>query len=224
MAGVCPFPPLTNPRKGLDEAAPHPADMLTEQHGAKLVQARRRLVQRTDDRLALGDRERQHLRHPAVGGLEPGAKDAVVDQAGQLEVARVLAVGEPRPAAARCGPNDNGEGSGGRRVESVAGFDFDDVGSGLAGRTDETSRFGYEPNAAGEAPTDELPPGWSNTPEGLEVGAVEATQFPRRHVRSRNSQPWCDVKRDWILDRPGFGVSSSCDEAVGAGDSRCARD
>jgi hypothetical protein len=34
---------------------------------------------------ALGDRERQHLRHPAVGGSEPGAKVVVVDQAGELE-------------------------------------------------------------------------------------------------------------------------------------------
>ena len=120
--------------------------------------------------------------------------------------------------------NDNGEGSAGCRVESVAGFDFDDVRPGLAGRTDESSQFGCESNAPGEATTDEFPPGWTNTSDGRKVGAVEPTQFPTRHLGSPNSQPWCDFERHRVLDGPRFGVSSSCDEAVGARDSRCARD
>ena len=65
-------------------AVPHSADVLAEQHGAEFLESRRRVVERTDDRLALGDRERQHLHHSAVGGLEPGAEGVVVDQAGEL--------------------------------------------------------------------------------------------------------------------------------------------
>ena len=45
----------------------------------------RRVVERTDDRLALGDRRSEHLRSPAVGSLEPGAEGVVVDQADEVE-------------------------------------------------------------------------------------------------------------------------------------------
>ena len=68
--------------------------MLAEEHSAELLEARRRVVERPDDRLALVDRERQHLRHPAEGGLEPGAELVVVDQAG--EPSRIGLVAVPR--------------------------------------------------------------------------------------------------------------------------------
>ena len=64
---------LRSRRPRRDETVPHSADVPTEQHGAKLLEARRRVVERPDDRLALVDRERQHLGHPPVVGLEPGA-------------------------------------------------------------------------------------------------------------------------------------------------------
>lgn len=71
---------LASARRGV----PDPPDVLAEQHGAELLEPRRWVVERTDDRLALGDRERQHLRRSAVGGFEPGAEAVVVDQAGKL--------------------------------------------------------------------------------------------------------------------------------------------
>ena len=101
---------------------------------------------------------------------------------------------------------------------------LDHVRAALAGRTDKAPRFGCEPKPAGEATTDQLPPDWTNTPDGRKIEGVEATQLPPRQLGSRNSQPWCDGKRHRIPDRPRFGVPSSCDEAVGARHSRCARD
>jgi hypothetical protein len=71
-----------------DEAVPDSTDVLAEQHGAELLEPRWCVVERPDDRLALGNGERQHLCHPAVGGFEPGAEVVVVDQAGEILVAR----------------------------------------------------------------------------------------------------------------------------------------
>ena len=42
--------------RALDEPVPHSADVLAEQNGAELLQARRGIVKRPDDRLALGYR------------------------------------------------------------------------------------------------------------------------------------------------------------------------
>ena len=40
----------------LDETVPQSIDVLTEQHGTELLEPRRRVVVRSDERLALGDR------------------------------------------------------------------------------------------------------------------------------------------------------------------------
>jgi hypothetical protein len=41
----------------LHEAVPHPPDVLAEQHSTEFLETRWRVIERTDDRLALGDRE-----------------------------------------------------------------------------------------------------------------------------------------------------------------------
>jgi hypothetical protein len=45
----------------LDQAVAHPADMLGKEHAAELLQAGRWIVERSDDRLAFGNVEAEHL-------------------------------------------------------------------------------------------------------------------------------------------------------------------
>jgi hypothetical protein len=59
--------------------------VLLEQHCTEFLQARWRVVERADDRLAFGDGERQHLHLSAMGVLEQGAEGVVVDEVGELE-------------------------------------------------------------------------------------------------------------------------------------------
>ena len=58
---------------------------LAQQHAAELGPVGRRILKRGEDRLPLGDREREHFRLAAECGLKAVGEVGVVDEAGKLE-------------------------------------------------------------------------------------------------------------------------------------------
>jgi hypothetical protein len=84
-------------RARLDEAVANSADVLAEQHAAKLLEARWRVDERADDRLALGDRERDDVHLAPVGVREAAGWPVVVDPA---RARALVKAGEPHPLKA----------------------------------------------------------------------------------------------------------------------------
>jgi hypothetical protein len=69
----------------LGEALALSPDVLMEQHGAKLLQTGRGIVERSEDRFALRDVEAEERDLVGEGGAELLSEVAVVDRAGELE-------------------------------------------------------------------------------------------------------------------------------------------
>ncbi len=69
----------------LDQPVSYPPNVLAHQDGPKLLQHRRGVVERPDDRLAVADREREHLDHPPERVLETVGQVGVVHQSGELQ-------------------------------------------------------------------------------------------------------------------------------------------
>ena len=59
--------------------------MLLEEDAAELGQVGGRILERGQDGLAFGDREREHVRLAAVCGLKAVGEGWVVDEAGEFE-------------------------------------------------------------------------------------------------------------------------------------------
>jgi hypothetical protein len=75
LHGACSnFPPECP--AGLHQPVADSADLLVHKDGTKRLKTSW-VVERTDDRLTFGDRERQHPRHPRVRRFQPGAEVVV---------------------------------------------------------------------------------------------------------------------------------------------------
>jgi hypothetical protein len=59
--------------------------VLAQQHAAQLLEPGRRVVQCSDDRLPVADRQREHAHHPPERILRPTRQVGVVDQSGELQ-------------------------------------------------------------------------------------------------------------------------------------------
>jgi hypothetical protein len=67
------------------QAVAHATDMLAHQNRVELLEPCRRVVERPDDRLALGDRQRQNAHDTAVGVLEARCEGWVIHEPRELE-------------------------------------------------------------------------------------------------------------------------------------------
>ena len=73
------------PNAALHEPVAHATYVLLQEHGAELLQAGRRIVQRSDDRLPLGNGQPEHTDAAAVTVLETDREVGVLDEAGELQ-------------------------------------------------------------------------------------------------------------------------------------------